>query len=188
MSTFDTLFFEQYISENEKIEKVFHRHMFVMIEDLLVWIFFALILPSFLYYYDVFTLRTVVDSSWIHGYMLLLYFILLYKIFDWYLDVWIMTDKTLVEMRWKWFTPQLLYINYDKIESIEVRTPSWMYSVVGISDVRVHLAGDEHHTLVSAEEPKNVVQFLQDKLKKDEKKEALEEDKEPFDVLVDALS
>lgn len=99
-----------------------------------------------------------------------------------------MTDKTLVEMRWKWFTPQLLYINYDKIESIEVRTPSWMYSVVGISDVRVHLAGDEYHTLVSAEEPKNVVQFLQDKLKKDEKKEALEEDKEPFDVLVDALS
>lgn len=99
-----------------------------------------------------------------------------------------MTDKTIVDMRWKWFTPQLLYIAYEKVESIELRTPSWLYSVVGISDVRIHLAWDEKHTLSSSANPKDVVQFLQDMLKKDEKKPEETDDREPFDVLVDTLS
>lgn len=188
MATFDTLFFEQYISDDEKIQKVFHRHIFVMLEDLLIWIFFGLLIPSFLYFYDVFNVKIMIDSTWIYGYIFLIYFILLYKLFDWYLDVWIMTDKTIVDMRWKWFTPQLLYIAYEKVESIELRTPSWLYSIVWISDVRIHLAGDEHHTLSSAAYPKEVVQFLQDMLKWDDKKIEKPDDKEPFDILVDTLS
>ncbi len=40
MASFDTLFFEQHIARDEKIEKVFHRHIFVMLEDLVVWMFF----------------------------------------------------------------------------------------------------------------------------------------------------
>lgn len=189
MSSFDTLFFEQHISEEETIQKVFHRHIFVMIEDLIIWIFFGLIIPAFLYFFDVFSIKTLTDPTWIYAYLFLIYFILLYKLFDWYLDVWIMTNKTLVDMRWKWLTPQLLYIAYDKIESIEVRTQSWLYSMVGISDVRIHLAGEEFHTLTSASHPKEVVQFLQDKLKNDNKeKNSEEKEKEPFDVLVDTLS
>lgn len=189
MSNFDFLFFEQYINDDEKIEQVFHRHIFVMLEDLLIWLLFALIVPAFLLYFDAFGLKTMVDSSYIHAYLFLLYFILIYKIFDWYLDVWIATDSTLVEMRWKWFTPQLMYIPYDKIESIEVRTHSWLYSIVGISDVRINMAGDEFHVLTSAEKPKDAVQFLQDKTRppKEEKNEATD-DREPFEVLVDTLS
>lgn len=170
MSTFDTLFFEQHINDEEKIQHVFHRHIFVIVEDMIIWMLFGLIVPSFLYYFDVFGVRTLLDSTYIHAYLFLIYFILLYKIFDWYLDVWIATDATLVEMRWKWFTPQLMYIPYDKIESIEIRTPSWLYSIVGISDVRINLAGDEFHVLTSAAKPKDMVQFLQD-ITKPEKKE-----------------
>ena len=188
MANFDTLFFEQHINDDEKIEKVFHRHFFVIIEDLLIWVFFALIIPTFLYYYNVFDLQKIIaDRSYIHAYLFLVYFILLYKIFDWYLDVWIATDRTLVEMRWKWFTPQLLYIGYEKIESIEVRTPSWLYSVAGISDVRIHLAGDEHHTLTSAAFPKEIVQYLQDATQPKKPSEN-PDDREPFEVLVDTLS
>ncbi len=61
-------------------------------------------------------MRTFLDPSYVYGYMFLVYFVLLYKIFDWYLDVWILTDETLVEMSWKWFTPQLRYTAYEKIE------------------------------------------------------------------------
>jgi len=188
MANFDTLFFEQHINDDEKIEKVFHRHFFVIIEDLLIWVFFALIIPTFLYYYNVFDLQKIIaDRSYVHAYLFLVYFILLYKIFDWYLDVWIATDRTLVEMRWKWFTQQLLYIGYEKIESIEVRTPSWLYSVAGISDVRIHLAGDEHHTLTSAAFPKEIVQYLQDATQPKKPSES-PDDREPFEVLVDTLS
>lgn len=187
MSHFDFLFFEQHINDDEKIEKVFHRHIFVMIEDLLLWLVFGLVVPSFLFYHDVFGVRTILDSTWIHAYLFLLYFILIYKVFDWYLDVWIATDATLVEMRWKWFTPQLMYIPYDKIESIEVRTKSWLYSIVGISDVRINMAGDEFHTLSSAEAPKDMVNFIQDKTRP-AKPEDEPDNREPFEIMVDTLS
>lgn len=161
MSNFDTLFFEQHIAPGEKIERVFHRHIFVMIEDLIVWMFFGLLIPVFLFYYDVFQIRTTVDSLWIYVYLFLIYFILLYKVFDWYLDVWIVTDETLVQMNWKWFTPQLLYIPYEKIEGIEIRTHSWLHSLIGISDVSINLTGDETYQLRSAAHPKAMVDYLQ---------------------------
>lgn len=188
MSTFDTLFFEQHINDDEKIQKVFHRHFFVIIEDLLVWVFFALLIPTFFYYFNVFNLQQIpIDRTYIHAYLFVIYFLLLYKIFDWYLDVWIATDQTLVDMRWKWFTPQILYIAYNKIESIEVRTPSWLFSMVGISDVCIHMAGDESHTLSSAAYPKEIVAFLQDAIKS-KKPSEVPDDREPFEVLVDTLS
>lgn len=188
MSNFDTLFFEQHINSDEKIEKVFHRHFFVIAEDLLVWIFFALAIPTFLYYFNVFSLQQAIpDRTYIHAYLLVIYFVLLYKIFDWYLDVWIATNRTLVEMRWKWFTPQLLYISYEKIESIEQRTPSWLYSILGISDIVIHLSGNEHHTLSSAAEPKDIVEYLQEKTRPKEEEEK-PDDRGPFEVMVDTLS
>lgn len=188
MSTFDTLFFEQHINDDEEIQKVFHRHFFVIAEDLFIWVFFALIIPTFLYYFNVFELQKVIaDRTYIHAYLFLIYFVLLHKIFDWYLDVWIATDKTLVEMRWKWFTPQLMYINYEKIESIEQRTESWIHSMIGISDVRVHMAGDEAHTLSSAAYPKDVIGFLQD-MTKPPGEDPKEDNRDRFDVMVDTLS
>lgn len=161
MSSFDTLFFEQHINPEEHIERVFHRHIFVMIEDLLVWMFFGLLIPAFLFYYDVFSMRTMLDPSYIYAYLFAIYFILLYKVFDWYLDVWIATDHTLVEMQWKWFTPQLVYTPYEKIEGIELRTHTWLHSLLGISDVSINLMGEEAHILRSAANPKELVEYLQ---------------------------
>lgn len=142
MSNFDTLFFEQHISPDEKIERVFHRHIFVMIEDIIIWIFFGIIIPAFLFYFDVFFPHEQIDVTYVYTYLFFIYFILLYKIFDWYLDVWIATDHTLIEMTWKWFTPQLVYTPYDKIEGIEIRTRSWFHSLIGISDVSINLVGE----------------------------------------------
>jgi len=186
MSTFDTLFFEQHVNPDEKIEQVFHRHIFVMIEDILVWIFFGVVVPGFLFYHDLFGLRTNLESTYVYAYLLFIYFILLYKVFDWYLDVWIGTDHTLVEMQWKWFTPQLVYTPYDKIEAIELRTHTWLHSLLGISDVRANLMGEEAHVLRSAAKPKELVEYLQNAVKP--KKGGDADDREPFEVLVDTLS
>lgn len=186
MSNFDTLFFEQHIAPNETIERVFHRHIFVMVEDIVVWLFFGILVPGFLFYYNVFEVRTHTDPTWVYAYLFLIYFTLLYKIFDWYLDVWIATNETLVQMNWKWFTPHLIYIPYDKIEGVEVRTHSWLHAMVGISDVSINLAGDETHKLRSAAYPKEVSDFIQNAVKP--KKPLNADDREPFEVLVDALS
>ena len=56
ISRFDTLFFSGYVGSDETIKHIFHRHFFVIIEEILLWILFAVCIPSFLYYNNVFSI------------------------------------------------------------------------------------------------------------------------------------
>lgn len=186
MNKFDTLFFAQYISTEESIQQVFHRHFFIIIEDILLWVFFGVIIPSFLYYYNLFDIQTTVLPFYTWVYLLGIYAILIYKLFDWYADVWVATDTTLIDVKWRWFTSHLFYIPYEKIEGIEVRTHSWVAAIFRMSDIVVKLAWQEEFVLGSARDAGTIVTFLQEATK--HKKAWHNADKEPFDILVDALS
>lgn len=186
INKFDSLFFGQYISSSEKVEKVFHRHLFVIVEDIVLWSFFAFAIPVFLYSQNVFALQTTVSEFLFSLYILLVYAILMYKVFDWYADVWVATDSTIIAVKWRWFTSNLLYIPYKKIEGIEVRTHSWMAALFRMSDVVVKLAGQEEFVLTSAKSPSEITEYLQWVAKGWHGNG--DEDKEPFDILVNALS
>lgn len=116
MNKFDALFFTQYINTNETVSEVFHRHFFVILEDIILWTFFAVVIPSFLYSQNVFGIQAGLSHFSFNIYLLLIYGVLMYKLFDWYADVWIATDSTIVDVKWKYFTSNLLYIPYDKVE------------------------------------------------------------------------
>lgn len=186
INKFDSLFFGQYISSDEKVEKVFHRHIFVIIEDIILWSFFALIIPVFLYSQNVFSLQASISELAFSLYLLVIYAILMYKIFDWYADVWVATESTIIAVKWKWFTSNLLYIPYKKIEGIEVRTHSWIAALFRMSDVVVKLNGQEEFVLSSAKNPSEITEYLQSVAKWWHGK--WDDDKEPFDILVNALS
>ncbi len=111
----------------------------------------------------------------------------MYKFFDWYVDVWIATESTVIDMKWKWFSSNILYIPYDKVEWVEIRTRSWWAALLGISDVVVKLAWWDQFTLYSARTPNDIIEFIQEAAKKKWHKIG-EEDREPFDILVDTLS
>ena len=186
MNNFDNLFFRAYTGADTEIREVFHRHSFVIIEDIIVWIFFGLIIPGFLYGQDIFSLRSNIPIGYSYGYMFIIYALLMYKLFDWYVDVWIMTESTIVDMKWKWLSSDLLYIPYVKIEWVEIRTRSWWAALLGMSDVVVKLAGSDEFTLYSARRPSDIIAFIQEVWKK--KKQHEEDAREPFDILVDSLS
>jgi hypothetical protein len=132
-----------------------------------LWIFFGLIVPAFLYANDLFSLRTSLGTEvYASLYMIGIYGLLMYKIFDWYVDVWIMTESTIIDMRWKWFSANLLYIPYEKIEGVEIRTRSWWAALLGMSDVVVKLAGGDQFTLYSARNPGDIITFIQENAKK----------------------
>jgi hypothetical protein len=123
----------------------------------------------------------------IYAYLFLIYFVLIYKVFDWYTDVWIMTRETLIDIKWQIFTSDIVIIPFAKIEGMEVRTYSWIYSVIGISDIVVKLMGNETLTLRNASQPTEVIHALQEAVKP-HKKSTNPDDREPFDILVDTLS
>lgn len=161
MNKFDALFFSQYVNQNETVADVFHRHFLVIMEDIVLWTFFAVLIPGFLYSQDIFQIQSGVSQFSFTMYLLLIYGILMYKLFDWYADVWIATDVTIVDVKWRYFTSNLLYIPYEKIEGIEVKTRSWFTAMIGMSDVVVKLAGQESFVLTSAANPTAIVEFLQ---------------------------
>ncbi len=187
MNRFQSLFFASYIAPDEEIQYIFHRHFFVIIEDIILWIFFALFIPGFLYSLNILHIQEMLVIWHVYGYMFLIYFVLIYKIFDWYTDVWILTESTLIDLKWKFFTSNLVIIPFEKIEGMEVRTYSWIYSVLGISDIVVKLLGDESLILRNASQPTDVIHALQEAVKP-HKQWANTEDREPFDILVDTLS
>jgi hypothetical protein len=163
MNKFDALFFRDYISEEEQIQEIFHRHVFVIIEDILLWLFFALMIPAFLYAFNVFNIQSLLSVEVIYGYFFLIYGLIMYKLFDWYADVWIGTDSHIIAVKWKWFTTNLLFIPYDKIEGIEVRTHSWATSLFQMSDIVIKMNGNTDAILESSENTKKVIGFLQER-------------------------
>lgn len=187
MNKFDALFFSQYVNPNESIQEVFHRHFLVIVEDILLWTFFAVIIPTFLYSQDILGIQVGISPFSFTIYLLLIYGILMYKLFDWYADVWVATDTTIVDVKWRYFTSNLLYIPYDKVEGIEIRTRSWFTAMVGMSDVIVKLNWQESFVLTSAATPTTIVEYLQNATQHKKWKHA-DDDREPFQILVETLS
>jgi hypothetical protein len=186
MNNFDNLFFRAYIWADSDVRKVYHKHVFVIIEDVILWIFFWLLIPGFLYSQDIFSLRSSLIPIYSYVYMFVIYAILMYKLFDWYVDVWIMTESMIVSMRWKWFSSDILYIPYKKIEGIEIRTRSWWAALLGMSDVVVKLAWGDEFMLTHARKATDIVAYLQESTKW--KAAHAADDREPFEILVESLS
>lgn len=189
MNKFDELFFRDSIGSDDQIIEVFHRHFFVIAEDILLWLFFAIIIPAFFYYFDVFSIQSGMPWYWVWLYFLSVYAIVMYKVFDWYTDVWVATESNIVAMKWRWFTSSLLFVPYEKIDGIEVRTHSWITSLFRMSDVVIRLHGENDVTLESAENTKKLIGFLQDRSHGSAHHgDEHDGDKEPFNILVDTLS
>jgi hypothetical protein len=187
MNRFDTLFFSQFIPPNESIHKVFHRHFFVILEDIVLWLFFAVLIPSFLYNQDIFSIQSYITHFSFGIYLILIYGVLMYKVFDWYTDVWIATETSIVSIKWKVFTSNLLYIPYSKIEWIEVRTRSWLSALLKISDVVVKMSWQDYFILESSAKSGEIVAYLQSVTQHNGSKHA-DNDREPFEILVETLS
>ena len=77
------------------------------------------------------------------AYLFLVFFIILYKVLDWYSDVWIMTNQGMIDVRWSIFMNDMTFIEYDDISSVQYHQGSIFDKVFHIGDVTIHKMGDE---------------------------------------------
>jgi hypothetical protein len=49
-------------------------------------------------------------------YLFIIYIKIIYDIFDWYNDVWIITDSGVVDLDWSIFKTKMSTIDFDNIE------------------------------------------------------------------------
>lgn len=188
MNYFDQKFFLKYLREGEELLFVCHRHVILIIDRIIVMLFFGLILPGFFYYNNSFSLQTLIPFYFFETYVFFLYFYLLYTVFDWYNDVWLVTDLWLVDIDWKIFARNIVYVEYNDVRWTEIQTNSFFDSFLNKWDIIVHTVWwEEDFLLPGAANPYDISSYINEVVERIEKHRE-EKHKAPFELLLHTLT
>ncbi len=191
MNKFDNIFFSQHISQSTKIITILHKHIIVILDKIIINYFFWAIIPSFLYYYS--------DAiKWYIPFFLLEIFLIgmfikwLYDIFNWYNDVWIITEDGVIDFEWKLFNINSVSIKYTSIEWLEFIENGIFDSILWKWDIILHkIGGWNKFILENASHAFENLWIIDKKLKEIKNKHTMEK-KEPaeknFETILKALS
>ncbi len=190
MNQFDNLYFAKYVREEDELLFVCHRHPILIIDNILLWCFFGVIIPVFFYLQNSFGIADLVGLGYFELYLIIVYGCLVYVVFDWYNDVWLITNRGIIDVDWQYFSGDVHYIEYQATHGIEVKTHSIIDSIFGKGDIYVHLeTQDEKFFLEDAVNPQGIVEYIQAVLSEiHDHKESDIDDRQPFELLLDTLT
>lgn len=133
---FVQFFFQPYLEDGEKIEAVFHRHPFVIFPEFLrlvffgyflpifLWILFPAFLPFFLFWGFISTIRLV------------------YVILQWYHDVLLVTNVSLLDVQWQGFFHRTSSrLEWNMIEGVSCEIQGFLRTVFHYGLVSISHAG-----------------------------------------------
>lgn len=182
MNSYDKKFFERFLPEKTQILWVIHRHNILIIDRIMVMLFGFVALPSFFYYQSM-RFQELIPFYYFEGYLFLLFLKIVYDIFDWYNDVWIMTDDTLFDVRWSLFKSKVESVSYENIEWIEVEQNSMWDKLIGKGDLVVHKHGDDSLRITDIADPFSQSNILSELTHKEE----AEPEKDRFELILKTL-
>lgn len=148
MNYFDQVFFQKYLREKEELIFVCHRHPLLIVDRIIVALFLGLLLPTFFYFNNSFQIQAIVPFLYFEIYAIILYFFLIYKIFDWYNDVWIITSLGILDIDWNIFTRHVIFIDYHDVKGTEIQTHSFLDSLFHKGDILLYTEGEEDNFIL----------------------------------------
>lgn len=184
---FDEIFFSKYIKDEDEVLDVCHKHSITIINTIVIYIFFWAILPSFFYYNNSLSLQDNIPFIYYEIYLFLIYIVILYRIFDWYNDVWIITNKWIIDLDWQFLKTNIVYIDYNDVKWIEIHQDSMWDWILNKWDVEIHLDSEWwDFGLSDAKSPWEIVSYIQWILE-DKEKAKKEKEKTLTDKLFSTL-
>ena len=118
MKGFDQFFFQKYVPPDEELGAVLHRHVFCIIPQLSV-LAASVIIPVFFFFQSQ-LLQNILSPEIIGLYGLSLYIWMIYALFDWYCNVWIVTNESVVDLHWSLFRSKIDSVKFENIEGMGV--------------------------------------------------------------------
>lgn len=120
MSTIQHYFFKRYLSPGDEIRVIFHRHFLVALPNIFFWLALPVGLVSWGVYHWFYPEISTSPFLWLfEAYLFLVFFIMLHKILDWYCDVWIVTDRGIIDVRWSIFMQDTNFTEFHDISGIQ---------------------------------------------------------------------
>lgn len=148
-------FYRSYLAEGEKIQFVIHRHIFIQTADFARIFFFGIFLPLFGWW--LFPQIMLFAAVWLT--MGILRFG--YEFFDWYYDVWLVTNASIIEIMWKgFFEKSSTRIEYHIIQGIGYEVKGFMRTLFNFGTIALEKFTGNPSVFDGAVHPKRKAELL----------------------------
>lgn len=184
MNKFDINFFSKYIPEWQELVTVIHTHPVTILKWLFVKLSLFAVIPAVFYYYSI-TIQELIPFYFLEILLVIVYIKTMYEIFNWYNDVWIVTNEWVIWLERSFLKTNTNSINFDNIEWIWVEQ-EWIFDKIFMKwDLVIHKIWDDSFVLKDAVNPLKAVNILENA---SEESEIIEEENDTrFDMIMDAL-
>ena len=184
MNKFEENFFRKYTPEWQDIKWIIHEHWIRVVKVLTLWISLWALIPSFMYYNSI-RIQEVIPFYFLEILLILTFVKVIYEIFNWYNDVWIITNEWVVDLDWALFSTDMTTVNYENIEWVEVEQHWIMDMILNKWDIIIHKIWDDNFRIIDAIIPYEAVNKIEALSKE---KSEFGGDKDRFDLIMEALS
>lgn len=174
-------FYQKHIPQGQQIQAVIHQHWLSVMDSFVVWVSFWALFPSFLYYQSE-RIRELVPFYVIEGLLFLVFFKIIYELFNWYNDVWIITDDAVYDLEWSLLKTKVESIHHENIEWVEIDKHRIWDSIFNKWDIIIHKFWEEELAIYNAHAPYASVDILESYIHPPE-----DEWSDRFDMIMDTL-
>lgn len=161
MNKFDLDFFKKYVPEWQEMMHIIHIHPIVILWNLIVTICLFLVLPIWLFYNSK-TIQTEVPFYFLEIYLFIIFFKIIYDILNWYTDVWILTNNSIISLNWSFLKAKTESINFDKIEWIWVEEEWILDKILKKWDLIIQKFWEEEFILEEAINPYKAIDLIEE--------------------------
>lgn len=190
MNSFDFNFFQKYTPAWQTIQHIVHAHPIVIIGKISLWLFFWVFIPVFFYYYS-FRIKGFVPFYYLEWWLVAMYIKIIYDIFDWYNDVWIITDGWVIDLDWSLLNTNMSTIDFQNVEWMEVEQKGLFDKILSKWDVVIHKIWEDGFILPDCFHPYAALNQVENiKNHHEEQQQELkpeEEHVDRFDMIMDTL-
>ncbi len=174
-------FYEKHIPEGQRIEAIIHQHWLTVMDSFILWLSFGALIPSFLYYQS-FRIREFIPFYAIEILLFLVFLKIVYELYNWYYDVWIVTDSAIYDLEWSLLKTKVESIHHENIEWIEVDKHRIWDNIFNKWDIIIHKFWEEELAIYNAYAPYKSVNIIEQFIHPEES-----EEKDRFDMIMDTL-
>lgn len=165
------------LNEDEQIVEVLHRNWFYLLEQffllfVIAGLFIAGILYMPLFFPELFRAEQRALTAFVENFFMLALWIYGFLIWvDYYYDIWIITNKRIVNIEQKgMFMRRVSELDYSKIQDVSTEVVGFVPTILNFGDVEVQTAGEEENfrfrTISDPYHIKNVIIQMRQKSEK----------------------
>lgn len=186
MNAFEAKFYNKYVPQGQSIEEIVHAHPISILHKIFLWLFLAVFLPVFFYYVS-FSFKEMVPFLYFEIYLWIVFLKIIYDIFDWYNDVWIVTNHWVIDLDRTLFRSKMQTIYYDDIEWMEVDQNGIIDKIMRKWDLIIHKIWEETFGLPDCYHPYKYLNVIEDQRNNLLEWPEIEEHDTKFDIIMDSL-